>query len=375
MATDLYQVLGVSKDADAQEIKRAYRTLAKAHHPDRNPDDPEAEERFKKISTAYEVLSDDQKRAAYDRFGSTNGNPYAGAQGFGGGAGAQGFGDLFDMLNSVFGGGFAGGGGGPRAARGRRGADYQMQIDISFQEVANGGKQEVEIPSYEACDTCEGSGAKPGTSPQPCTMCAGAGVVRTQQGFFTMQRECPRCEGDGTIIAEPCPTCGGEGHIEKSETLDVEIPSGISDGQRMRWVGKGAPGERGGPPGDLYIVVRLEDHTLFERDNKDLTCTVPISFPQAALGGKIDVPTLEGKVSMTVPAGTQTGKVFRLRNKGFPGLEDKSRGDQLVTVVVETPVNLDDEQRELLRQFADLSGDNIHPEKRTFFDRLKDLFD
>lgn len=375
MATDLYEILGVTKDADEKEIKRAYRKLAKEFHPDRNPDNPDAEERFKQISTAYEVLSDPQKRDAYDRYGSTNGNPYANA-GFGGGGQAQGFGDLFDMLNSVFGGGFGGGGAGfGGRTRGRRGADYQMEIDITYQEVANGGKQEVEIPSYSECDTCHGSGAKPGTKPQTCTMCAGAGVVRTQQGFFTMQRECPRCNGEGTIIADPCKSCHGKGFNESTETLEVEIPAGISDGQRMRWSGKGAPGEQGGPPGDLYVVVRLENHPLFEREGKNITCTMPISFAQAALGDKIDVPTLDGRVNMTVPAGTQTGKTFRLRGKGFPGLDDSSRGDQFVQVVVETPVNLNEEQRGLLKRFAELSGDDIHPEKKSFFDRLKDLFD
>ncbi len=375
MSTDLYEILGVARDASQQDIKRAYRKLAKEYHPDRNPDNPEAEETFKKISTAYEVLSDSEKRDAYDRFGSTNGNPYANA-GFGGGGQAQGFGDLFDMLNSVFGGGFGGGGfGGGGRTRGRRGADLQMEITITFQDVANGGKQEVEIPSYDPCKTCDGSGAKPGTSPQTCTMCAGAGVVRTQQGFFTMQRECPRCNGEGTIITDPCKDCSGKGFNKSTEMLDVEIPSGISDGQRMRWSGKGAPGENGGPPGDLYIIVRLEEHSLFERDGRNVTCTMPISFSQAALGDKIDVPTLEGRVNMSVPAGTQTGKVFRLRGKGFPGLEDSSRGDQFVKVVVETPVNLNEEQRELLKRFAELSGDEIHPEKKSFFDRLKNLFD
>lgn len=374
MAADLYEVLGVSKDASQQDIKKAYRQLAKEYHPDRNPD-PDAEETFKKISTAYEVLSDPEKRQAYDRFGSTDGNPFGGGQaGFGGQAG--GFGDLFDVLNSVFGGGFGGaGGGGGRSARGRRGSDFQMELEVTFKEVAEGGKREIEIPVYNECETCEGTGAKPGTSPQTCTRCAGAGVVRTQQGFFTMQRTCPRCDGDGTIIPEPCPTCDGKKFLKDTEMLEIDIPAGISDGQRLRWVGKGAPGESGGPPGDLYLVVRLEDHPLFERDGKNIICVVPISFPQAALGGKVEVPTLEGKVKMNIPAGTQTGANFRLRGKGFPGLEGSGRGDQIVEVVIETPVNLDEEQRELLRNFADLSGDDVHPEKRSFFDRLKDLFD
>lgn len=374
MAADLYEILGVSRDASQQDIKKAYRRLAKEYHPDRNPDNPDAEERFKQISTAYEVLGDEEKRQAYDRFGSTNGNPFGGGAGFGG-AGAGGFGDLFDVLNSVFGGAAGFGGGAAGGRRGRRGTDFQMEVEITFQDVANGGKHEIEIPAYHECDTCHGSGAKPGTSPQTCTMCAGRGVVRTQQGFFTMQRTCPRCDGEGQVITDPCKDCDGKGFTRELETLEIDIPAGISDGQRLRWVGKGAPGEQGGPPGDLYIVVRLEDHPLFERDGKDIICVVPISFPQAALGGKVEVPTLDGKVKMNIPAGTQTGKVFRLRGKGFPGIEGGAPGDQLVEVVVETPVNLNDEQRELLVQFAELSGDDVHPEKRSFFQRLKDIFD
>lgn len=378
MAADLYEVLGVNKDASPQELKSAYRKLAKEWHPDRNPDNPEAEEKFKKISTAYEVLSDPEKRQAYDRYGSTNGNPFGagGPGGFGGGAG--GFGDLFDVINSVFGGGGGGGFGGfgGGAGRGRRGANFQMELEVTFNEVASGAKREIEVPTYKDCGTCDGTGAAEGTKPQTCTMCAGAGVVRQQQGFFTMQRTCPRCDGDGTIITDPCKTCGGKGHTREMEMLEIDIPAGISDGQQLRWVGKGAPGEQGGPPGDLYIVIRLEEHTLFERDNKNIICVVPISFTQAALGGKVEVPTLDGKVKMNIPAGTQTGKIFRLRNKGFPGLDGgSSRGDQLVEVVIETPVNLNEEQRDLLVQFAELSGDDVHPEKRSFFQRLKDIFD
>lgn len=378
MAADLYEVLGVDKGASQQELKSAYRKLAKEWHPDRNPDNPEAEEKFKKISTAYEVLSDPEKRQAYDRFGSTNGNPFgAGGPGGFGGGGAGGFGDLFDVINSVFGGGGGGGFGGfGQAGRGRRGANFQMELEVTFQEVASGAKREIEVPTYQDCETCDGSGAAEGTKPQTCTMCAGAGVVRQQQGFFTMQRTCPRCDGDGTIITDPCKTCDGKGHVREMEMLEIDIPAGISDGQQLRWVGKGAPGEQGGPPGDLYIVIRLEDHSLFERDNKNIICVVPISFTQAALGGKVEVPTLDGKVKMNIPAGTQTGKVFRLRGKGFPGLDGgSSRGDQLVEVVIETPVNLNEEQRELLVQFAELSGDDVHPEKSSFFQRLKNIFD
>ena len=376
---NLYDVLGVSKGASAQEIKSAYRSLAKKYHPDLNPGDAASEEKFKQVSTAYEILSDDQKRAAYDQYGTTNGSPFgAGGPGFGGGAGG-GFGDLFDILNSVFGGAAGGaagfGGGGGASARGRRGSDLQMEIEVTFDEVARGGAREIEVPVYEECDTCDGSGAKPGTEPSTCTMCAGMGVVRTQQGFFSMQRTCPRCGGTGEVIADPCRTCKGRGWNKKMEALEVDVPAGISEGQRLRWVGKGAPGESGGPPGDLYLIVRLEDHPLFERQGRDVICTVPISFPQAALGAKIEIPTLDGKVLVTVPAGTQTGKVLKLGGKGFPGLDGSKRGDQLVRVVVETPVNLNEEQRGLLTQFAEASGDEVHPEGRSFFGRLKDLFD
>jgi len=248
-------------------------------------------------------------------------------------------------------------------------------LEITFQEAAYGGEKVVEVPVYSDCDRCDGEGTEPGTSKQTCTMCAGSGYIRQQQGFVTRQRECPRCEGTGEIIPHPCTKCEGTGKLREVEELEVDIPAGVSTGQRLRWSGKGAPGESGGPPGDLYIMIRLEDHPLFERDGRHLLCTVPISFTQAALGGKVEVPTLDGKVSMTVPAGTQTGKDFRLRGKGFPSLDGGSRGDQYVKVVIETPVNLNEEQRELLVKFAEASGDDVHPEKRTFFDRLKELFD
>jgi molecular chaperone DnaJ len=374
MTMDLYEILEVSRDADEDDIKRAYRKLAKQYHPDRNPGDAAAEEKFKQISAAYEVLSDPNKRAAYDRFGSTDGsNPFGG---FGGQGGSQGFGDLFDILNGVFGGGFGGGaqGFGGRGSRARRGSDFQLEVEVTFVEAATGAKKKIEVPSYQDCEVCQGTGAKPGTKPITCPTCNGLGAVRIQQGFFTMQRTCPRCEGKGTIIVDPCTHCKGEGKIKKTEELEIDIPAGVSTGQRLRWAGKGAPGSAGGPPGDLYLLIRLEDHPLFERQDQDLLCTVPISFVQAALGGKVDVPTLEGKVSMSVPAGTQTGKVFRLRGKGFPPVNGGPRGDQLVEVVVETPVNLSERQKELLQEFGEISGEDVHPEKHSFFQRLKDLF-
>ncbi len=376
MSTDLYEILGVAKDASAKEIKAAYHKLAKQCHPDLNPNNAEAEEQFKQVNAAYEILSDDQKRQAYDRFGSTKGNPFEG--GFGGqaGFGGQGFGDLFDILNNVFGaqGGF-GGQGGRRPSGARRGQDFKLELEVTYKEAAFGGKRSIEIPSFSSCDVCDGSGAKPGTSPMTCGTCGGMGAVRVQQGFFSMQRPCPSCQGDGKIIKDPCTKCRGKGQLEGKEQLEVDIPAGVATGQQLFWQGKGGPGQGGGPPGDLYIEVALEDHSLFERDGRNLICIVPISFTQAALGGKVEVPSLEGKITMAVPSGTQAGKVFRLKGKGFPDLHGSARGDQLVQVVVETPVNLSERQRELLLEFAELSGDDVHPEKRSFFQRLKDIFD
>lgn len=378
MSVDLYQVLGVSRDANQADIKKAYRALAQQHHPDKNPNNPEAEERFKQISAAYDVLGDEEKRRAYDQFGSTNGNPFGGGAGFGG-AGAAGFGDLFDMLNNVFGGGFGGGAGFGGAGAGRsgarRGQDFQMELEITFKEAAEGGKRTVEVPTYDDCETCKGSGAKPGTSPTTCITCGGLGVIRQQQGFFSLQRACPQCNGEGKVIRDKCTDCKGQGVKERQVELEIDIPAGVDSGQRLRYTGKGGPGSQGGPKGDLYFLLRLEEHPLFERDGRNLICTIPISFPHAALGGKVDVPTLDGKVSMAIPAGTQTGKIFRLRQKGFPGIDGGARGDQLVEVMVETPVNLNDRQRELLEEFAEISGEDVHPEKRSFLDRLKHLFD
>ncbi|MFW5968189.1 MAG: molecular chaperone DnaJ [Persicimonas sp.] len=371
MSIDPYDVLGVSKDAELSEIKAAYRRLAVEHHPDKNPDDPRAQERFKEVNEAYEILSDPEKRQAYDRFGST--------KGFGGGAGGgspfggqQGFGDIFDIFNTVFRGGRGGGRG---RQRGRRGTDLKMELEVSFEEAATGTTREVTVPSFNRCETCDGSGAKPGTSPTTCPECGGRGSVRVQNGFFSMMRSCPRCEGEGQIISDPCTDCGGKGIRQEEETLEVEVPAGVDDGQKLRWGGRGGPGADGGRPGDLYIVIRLEDHPLFEREGRDVVCEVPISFTQAALGGKLEVPTLDGKVNMTVPAGTQTGKVFRLNGKGFPSVDGRrGRGDQLVEVVVETPVKLTDRQEELLEEFAEEGGEEVHPEQKGFFDRMKKLF-
>ncbi len=367
MSIDPYEVLGVSRDSDVSEIKAAYRRLAIKHHPDKNPDDPDAQERFKEVNQAYEILSDPEKRRTYDRFGSTRG---FGGQGspFGAGQGFEGVGDFFDLFSSMF------GGAGGRGQRGRRGADFKMELEVSFVEAANGVTREVQIPAFVDCETCHGAGAAPGTSVETCPNCEGRGAVRVQNGFFSMMRPCPRCGGTGEVIPEPCPDCGGKGIRQVEETLEVEVPPGVDDGQKLRWTGRGGPGADGGPPGDLYIIIRLEDHPLFEREGNNVVCTVPISFTQAAMGGKIDVPTLDGKVVMTVPAGTQTGKTFRLSKKGFPTVNGHGKGDQLVHVVVETPVNLTDRQKELLAEFAEEGGEEVHPERKGFFDRMKELF-
>lgn len=374
MANDLYELLGVSRDASASDIKSAYRKLALKYHPDQNPDDPEAEERFKQIAGAYEILSDPDKRAAYDRYGdarAAGGAP--GFGGFGGPGGAAGFsgdfGDLFDILGSVF-----GGAGGQRGNRPARGPDFRVEIKVTYEEAAFGTEREVEVPAFHQCETCEGSGAEPGTSATRCDVCGGSGQMRVQQGFFVMARPCTRCGGSGEVIESPCSECDGAAWVQTTETLAVDVPPGVDDGQRLRWDGKGGPGTHGGPRGDLYVVVLLQDHPLFERRGDDVACVVPISFAQAALGGKVEVPTLDGKVNMTVPAGTQSGKVLRLRKKGFPKRGSSNRGDQLVSLVVETPVNLSDRQRELLKEFAEISGEEVHPEKKGFFDRMKDLF-
>lgn len=378
MAQDLYDVLGVSREASETEIKSAYRSLARKYHPDQNREDPDAEEKFKQIAAAYEILGDEQKRAQYDRFGAAGGPGGFGPGGFGpggfpGGAGfpggGAGFGDLFDILNSVFGGAA---GGGPRASRG---ADFRIDLKVTFEEAAFGATKQVEVPSWESCEPCGGSGAKPGTSTARCDQCGGSGQMRVQQGFFVMARPCTKCGASGTYIPSPCSTCGGDGHVQATTTLNVEVPAGVSEDQKLRWEGKGAPGSKGAPNGDLFVVVKLKPHSLFERENDNVTCTIPLSFTQAALGGKLEVPTLDGKVVMSVPAGTQSGKVMRLRKKGFPSVSRGVRGDQLVTLVVETPVNLNDRQRELLEELAELSDEEVHPEKKGFFQRMKDLFD
>lgn len=376
---DYYEVLGVGKSADEKEIKKAYRKLAMQYHPDRNPDNKEAEEKFKEINEAYEVLSDETKRRNYDQFGheGVNGQGFGG-QGFGGGFGSGGFEDIFgDIFGDMFGGGF--GGSGRQRRRGpERGADIRQNITIDFEEAAFGKKASIKINRSEECDKCSGTGSKPGTSKKTCPTCNGAGEVRTVQrtpfGNIASSRPCGTCGGEGEIIESPCDKCHGTGSTRKVKTIEVDIPAGIDDGQMIKLAGQGEVGTKGGPRGDLYIVVNIRNHSLFTRDGYDVYLEMPISFSQVALGGEIEVPTLDGKVVYNVPAGTQTGTVFRLREKGIKKLRGNTRGDQYVKVVVETPKNLTDRQKELLRELAKESGDEVHEKKRSFGQKIEDMF-
>jgi len=372
MAPDLYALLGVSPTAPQNEIKAAYRKLALKFHPDHNQDMPEAEEKFKEINQAYEILGDPEKRAQYDRYKTTGFPPGGGASPFGGGGAYQtaDFSDFADILSSMF-----GGGGGQQRNRAQRGRDFVITLTVSYEEAFRGTNKKVQVPSQTDCDRCDGEGAEPGTHAEGCPQCGGTGTMRVQQGFFALSRPCNKCHGTGRYIPSPCRTCKGKGFVDKEVSLDVEVPPGVDAGQKLRWEGKGARGAGGGPSGDLFVVVELAEHSLFVRDSLDVKCTVPIIFTQAALGGKIDVPTLEGKVSMKVPAGTQTGRVFRLAGKGFPNVKGSKRGDELVNVVVETPVKLTDRQKEILEEFGTLSGEDVEPEQKSFFGRMKDLFE
>ncbi len=367
---DYYEALGVARNASDAEIKKAYRRMAMKYHPDRNPGDASAEEHFKAAKEAYEVLSDPQKRAAYDQFGHAGVDPAAAGGGFNGGGSP--FSDIFeDVFGDIFG-GRAG-----RSAR-HRGADLRYDLDLSLEEAVHGTTVKIRIPSSKTCDDCDGSGARKGTSSKTCPTCGGQGQVRMQQGFFSIQQACPRCQGRGKIIAEACRTCHGNGRVEDIKTLSVKVPPGVDSGDRIRLSGEGEAGEQGGPAGDLYVQVRIKPHPIFTRDGRDLYCEVPISFATAALGGELEVPTLEGRVKLKVPEGTQTGRVFRLRGKGVRTVHDSRSGDLLCTVVVETPVHLNDEQRELLQSFDDSlrhRGERHSPRARSWLDGVKDFFE
>jgi molecular chaperone DnaJ len=374
---DFYEILGLAKNASDDDIKKAYRKLAMKYHPDRNPDSKGAEEKFKEAKEAYEMLSDPQKREAYDRYGHAGVDPNMGAGGFGGGGGgfADAFGDIFGDIFGGAAGGARGGRGGPQVYRG---ADLRYNLEITLEQAANGFDTTIRVPSWDGCDTCHGSGAKPGTSPTTCPTCAGHGQVRMQQGFFSIQQTCPKCHGTGKIIPEPCPTCAGAGRIKRNKTLEVKIPAGIDDGMRIRSSGNGEPGMNGGPPGDLYVEIHIKAHPVFQRDGDDLHCEMPISYATAALGGEIEVPTLGGKVSFTVPEGTQSGKVFRLRGKGVKGVRSGLAGDLFCHVVVETPVRLTDRQKEMLREFENSmseGGSKHSPQSKSWKDKVKEFFE
>ena len=381
---DYYEVLGVSKDADAKEIKKAYRKLAMKYHPDKNPGDKAAEEKFKEINEAYEVLSDEEKRSTYDRFGhdGLNGQAgFGGGQGFGGFGGSGGFGGFEDIFGDIFGssfGGFGGSGGSSRRRGPRRGADIRQSVTIKFEEAAFGKKIKVKINRSEECDECHGSGAKPGTTKKTCPTCHGSGTVqsvqRTPFGNIASQRTCSTCNGEGEINESPCNKCHGKGSVRKTKTIEVDIPAGIDDGQMIKLSGQGEVGEKGGPRGDLYIVVNVQKHDIFTREGYDVYIEMPIRFTQAALGDKLEVPTLDGKVSYTLPEGTQTGTVFRLREKGIPKLRSNSRGDQYVKVIIDTPKKLNDEQKELLRKFDESCGNKVHEKQRSWKSKIDNFF-
>lgn len=371
---DLYEVLGVSKDASERDIKKAYKKLAMKYHPDRTKGDKDLEMKFKEVRAAYEILSDPQKRAAYDQYGHAAFEQ--GQGGFGGGAGAADFSDIFgDVFGDIF-----GGGGRRGRAQAQRGADLRYNLELSLEEAVRGKEVELKIPKLSTCEDCDGSGAKEGSSAETCGHCHGSGQIQMRQGFFAVQQPCPHCRGRGKVIKDPCRTCYGEGRVERTKTLSVKIPAGVDTGDRIRLSGEGEAGEMGAPSGDLYVQVHVREHPIFARDGNNLYCEVPISFTRAALGGDIEVPTLEGKVKLKVPVETQTGKLLRLRGKGVKSVRTGAVGDLICKVVIETPVNLSDKQRELLRELEESMGTGeeagkYRPKEKGFFDGVRKFFD
>jgi len=374
---DYYEILGVGKSATAEELKKAYRKLALQHHPDRNAGDKAAEEKFKELSEAYEVLSSPEKRQAYDQFGHA-GLGQGGAGGFGGGfggfGGGQGFGDINDIFGDIFSEVFGARGGGRQRGRGgQRGSDLRYNLNISFNEAAFGCEKEIIVPKEMSCKKCSGSGAKPGTSAERCGTCGGVGEVRFQQGFFTLSKTCPDCGGAGSQIKSKCSDCHGRGRTVDRARLSVKVPAGIDVGQKLKLRSEGEAGLNGGPTGDLYVVISIDEHPFFQREGYDLFCDIPLSITDAALGAEIDVPTLEGKVKLKIPSGTQSQKRFRLKNKGIAQLNGRGRGDQYVSVHVETPSHLSSEQKDLLKKFAELSSGS-YPNSSSFIEKMKDWF-
>ncbi|HHE6470956.1 TPA: molecular chaperone DnaJ [Providencia rettgeri] len=369
---DFYEVLGLERNASEKDIKRAYKRLAMKHHPDRNQGDKDSEDKFKEIKEAYEILSDEQKRAAYDQYGHAafEQGGMGGGGGFGGGA------DFSDIFGDVFGDIF---GGGRRQQRPSRGSDLQYNMELTLEEAVRGVTKEIRIPTLETCDVCHGNGAKPGTSADTCSTCHGMGQVHMRQGFFSVQQPCPTCHGRGKVIKDPCNKCHGHGRVERYKTLSVKIPAGVDTGDRVRLSGEGEAGENGAPAGDLFVQVHVLPHNIFERDGNNLHCEVPINFADAALGGEIEVPTLDGRVKLKIPAETQTGKIFRMKGKGVKSVRGGLQGDLMCHIVVETPVKLNEKQKELLKEFGESlggkSGEKNSPRSKSFLDGVKKFFD